>query len=311
MKKYPAILSTLYDTPHLIRPGKLQEVAALIESRTAGEPTEPMKASEPAAEFWSDNGAVPLSGLPHGGNASFVAVLPLFGMMFQHGGIEMDASGGVSTDRFTAQFEQLENNPTVKTIVLRIHSPGGQVFGTRELAAVIRASKTRTVSSVDSEMASAALWVGTAADEVFVTPGGDVGSIGVVTIHRDYSGFEDQTGVKTTVIAVPPAKVEGHPYEPLPEAVRGRLESEVAELHSEFVREVARQRDVSTETVRNDFGRGRMLRAKQAAEVGLVDGVKSYREVMAAEVSSLRRANSGRQQANANRLKLAALDNAG
>ena len=88
--------------------------------------------------------------------------------------------------------------PSISAIVLDVDSPGGSVFGVEELATEIRAARgTKPVVAVANSMAaSAAYWIASQADELVITPGGMVGSIGVLTAHEDISKAQEMAGIK-------------------------------------------------------------------------------------------------------------------
>ncbi len=299
MKRYPAILGALYNTPQVIRLDKLQEIAAFIEYRIAPGAMAPQynKEDQDNIAFCIDtNGEqMAIDQVPAaGGNRQFVAVLPLFGTLFQHGDMAMDASGGTSTSEWQKQFSKLDANPSVKTIVIEAHTPGGQVWGTQEAADVVRAARgagrTRIVTVANSQMASAGVWIGTAAEKVYVTPGGEVGSIGVVSMHRDVSGAEAAAGEKTTLIATPAKKIEGHEFAPLDDEALASLMDRNEKTYQRFLSAMAQNRGVSAAKVESDFGGGGMLKASEAVAAGLADGVATMAEVMDREVSRLKMA---------------------
>lgn len=319
MKRYPAILSRLYNTPHCIIPGKLEEIAAFLEAVQHGQTREKVEVEPPQGYCLTPAGEqVALSSISaaeRNGDA-FVAVLPLFGTMFQHGSMEMEFSGGTSTEEFGRQFSRLVDNPSIKTIIIETHSPGGQVFGTGELSDLIfaaRKSGTRVVSVVNSEMASAALWAGTAAHEVVITPGGWAGSVGAVMIHQDFSKSEEQEGVKTTLIASPAKKVAGHPFAPLDKDTHAELLAQVEKTVDRFVSALSRNRGVSEAKVRSNFGGGGMLRADEAVAAGMADRIGTFRDVLAAEVKALQKPapRGGSKASNERGLQLAEAETQG
>ncbi len=69
--------------------------------------------------------------------------------------------------------------------------------------------------------ASAAYWLASAADELVVTPSGEVGSIGVYVYHEDISKRLGMLGVTPTLIKAGANKAEGHPAFPLGEEAAG------------------------------------------------------------------------------------------
>ena len=305
--KYHAILSAIYRQPHMIRPEKLQEICELVALRSEGEPGDEKRAvNRPTTNFVAVASGNTMreidSAAASGPQAGYVAIVPLFGTMLQHSMVTA-GSGGTSTARLGAELSRLDADPQIGSILLEIHSPGGQVYGAFELADQISAMQTRTVALANSEMASAALLVGTAADAVYATTSASVGSIGVVTVHTDVSQAEQAAGVITTVVAAPPAKAAGHPYAPLPEDVLLEMEMDIEDTYLRFRDAVAAHRGVSSEAVEADFGGGRMLRADQAADVGLVDGIQTKVQLIEAERQRLSRPT---RQSNRNKLKLSA-----
>lgn len=313
MKHYPAILAAIYNTPHCILPEKLQEIAAFADALALGAAREPLDVTQPELTCYAvadgEQASSDRFSAAAAGDA-FVAVLPLFGTMHQHGSMEMRYSGGTSTESFGRQLAALDANPAVKTIVIETHSPGGQVFGTQELGDLIFAARqrdeTRIVAAVNSMCASAALWAATAAHEVVVTPGGCMGSVGVCYAHVDVSGAEKKAGVKTTLLATPEKKIAGNEFEPLADDVRAEILGRQEKTLGRFVAALARHRGVSEQHVRTKFGGGDMLRADEAVEAGLADRIAPFREVMAAEIERLRTApRGGNTRANARALELA------
>lgn len=316
MKKYPAILAALYNQPQLIVLSKLEEIAFLIEHKMRGASVHGQAVNFEAGER-PDVLCVDLDGqemaIDHvpaaGGNRQFVAVLPLFGTLFQHGDMAMDASGGTSTAQWQREFSRLDANQSVKTIVIEAHTPGGQVWGTQEAADVVRAARdtgrTRIVTVANSQMASAGVWIGTAASEVYVTPGGEVGSIGVVSMHRDISKAEELEGTRTTLIATPAKKVQGHEFAPLDDEALAALQDRNEKTYQRFLQAMSLNRRVSVSRVESDFGGGGMLKADEAVKAGLADGVATFAQVMDREVARLKMA--GRKSVK-NRAALAGLE---
>jgi capsid assembly protease len=128
--------------------------------------------------------------------------------------------------------------------------------------------------------ASAAYWVGCAAGEFYVTPGGEVGSIGVWQAHQDYSEAMAAEGVKTTLISAGKYKVEGNPYTPLDAEAQGFMQSRVDDYYAAFTKQVAKGRGVGIDAVRNGMGQGRVLGADAALAENMVDGVMTFDQVV-------------------------------
>lgn len=213
-----------------------------------------------------------------------VAVLPIYGVMAQRmTEMEEACAGGVSVEKVSAQFRALVANDDVSAIVLDWDSPGGSTYGVQEFADEVRAARgvKPIISQVNSLMASAAYWVGTAADEVVVTPGGRAGSIGVYSIHEDISKMLEMQGVTPTIIKEGEHKISAHPFGPLSDDGRAQLEALVKESAVAFRGAVADNRKVTKKTVVEQFGDGKVFGAAELVSRGMADRVGTLSDTLA------------------------------
>lgn len=212
-----------------------------------------------------------------------VAVLPLFGVLAPRMTWMMDISGGTSTQVFASWFDQALRNSDVKAIVLNIDSPGGSAQGNEEVAQIIRAARgQKPIKAVATGMmASAAYYIGSAADEIIASPSTEVGSIGTYTIHGESSRANENQGYKYTVVKAGANKAVGNSVEPLTADSRGVIQERIDALNSQFVAAVAANRKVSVETVQQNFGQGKVMLAPQAKAAGLIDRVGTLNQVVA------------------------------
>lgn len=238
----------------------------------------------------------------HGDSPGDVAVVPVQGFLSYRPGRFL---GGTSTADLTATIRALSADTTVAAIVLDVDSPGGFVTGIAELAGTVAAAAQRkpVVAMVNAMAASAAYHVVSQASEIAVTPSGDVGSIGVFAMHMDFSRMLDRVGVTATLIHAGEHKVEGNPYQPLSESAAQEMQARVDEAYQGFVGAVATGRKVSTEKVIADFGGGRIVSAKRAQQVGMVDRIEEPGETLARIVQAVSR-TTGRRAAAADRDRL-------
>lgn len=211
-----------------------------------------------------------------------VAVLPLYGVVEQRLSGLGFLFGGVSTEQVGQALDALMAAKDVSAIVLDWDSPGGTISGVQELSdKIFNARGTKPIISVvDSMMASAAYWIGSAADQIAMTPGGDTGSVGVYSMHVDYSQALEAEGIKVTFIKAGKYKAEGNPYEPLSQETTDYVQQGVDEAYTAFVKAVARNRGVTASKVRADYGEGRVLGADAALAAGMVDRVATLEEVL-------------------------------
>ena len=234
-----------------------------------------------------------------------IAVLPLYGVVTQRGNMVDDVSGpgSMSTQQFSAALRQALADPQVGQILIDIDSPGGSVYGVAELADEIMNARAQkpVVAIANSLAASAAYWIGCSAGEFYVTPGGEVGSIGVWQSHFDYSQALAAEGVTPTLISAGKFKVEGNPYVPLDPDAQAFMQSRVDDYYAAFTKAVAKGRGVSIAQVRDGMGQGRVLGADAALEQGMVDGVATMDDV----IRKMRRASTVKPKPAATRLNQA------
>ncbi len=194
MSKYEQVAQLVFGEPWAIQPEKYAIICDLIRYRVSGGVLS-------AEDIEARIGAAPVRpGVARNGS---VAVLPLYGTLGQKMGLLQSFSGGTATEQFGGAFRQAVADPNVSAIVMDVDSPGGSVFGVQELWQTIMESRGQKpiVAVANSTMASAAYWISSAAGEIVVTPGGEVGSIGVVAEHQDISGALEQEGIKPTLIS--------------------------------------------------------------------------------------------------------------
>lgn len=270
--KYPHLLQAVFNSPWAILPETLATIMEIVRFRAGG-------GLLTAEEI---QGRIGSAARPVARQAGSIAVLPLHGPIAQRMNLMTAVSGGTSTEIFGRQFAALMAEPSIKAIVIEVDSPGGSVFGVDELATeIFKARGTKPIiAQVNSMMASAALWIGAAADEVVVTPVGFVGSVGVKMPHIDISGKEEKEGIKTTIISAGPFKDEGSEFEPLSDDARASLQEIVDGVYDRLIASLARSRGVKQATIRNGFGEGRMLAAEAAVEAGMADRVGTLKETL-------------------------------
>jgi signal peptide peptidase SppA len=214
----------------------------------------------------------------NGTTATKVAVIPIRGVLTKDG----PAWYGSNYDTITSALESAGSDPAVKRVVLAVDSPGGEVTGLPETAAVLAGvAKQKPVSAiVEGTSASAAYWLTSQANDVTLTPSGEVGSVGVRMMHTDLSKMLDDMGVKITELSSGDFKTEWSPYKPLSEDAKADMQTRLSATHNDFIKAVAAGRAgrASVEVRRNRFGEGRMFTANDAMTHGLVDKVQSARD---------------------------------
>ena len=277
------VIAELLLGPWAILPERLAFITALLRS-AGGQSARPDPATQARIHATASAERHTLAG------HDAIAVLPFHGVAVQRADELGEALGLLSLTRFAQNFRAALSDDSVAGILLDVDSPGGSVYGITELAGEVWGARGRkpVFAVANSLAASGAYWIASSAGEFYVTPGGEVGSIGVFAAHQDMSQALEKAGVKTTLVSAGRYKLDGHPAQPLGADARRHVQARVDAYYDTFVRGVARNRAVDPATVRNGFGQGRVLSAQAAKGEGMVDGVASLNEVLAIMVQRIR-----------------------
>lgn len=214
-----------------------------------------------------------------------IAVIPITGVLVNRFGYSWSYVTGYNFVR--AQLNAALADPDVLGIVFDVNSPGGECAGCFELSDEIFASRSvkPSVAIVDSMAYSGGYALASAASKMIVTPSGGVGSIGVVMTHIDMSKMLQNMGIEITFIHSGDHKVDGNPYEPLPDDVKAEFKAEVDETRQEFVNLVARNRGIDAKTVYDT--EAKCFSATEGQRLGLVDAAMPASKAVAAFINEL------------------------
>lgn len=273
--RYPHVLQAVLERPWAIEPSMLALIVDIVRFRAAGGllAEDEIERRIEAADHGPRSGA---------GQRRGVAVIPVYGVLNPRANTISRSSGGTTAQDVSADLRAALADDQVDAIVFDVDSPGGAVDGIPELAAEIAAARGQKpmVAVANTLMASAAYWIGAQADEVYASPSARVGSIGIFTAHEDRSKQAEMRGVSTSLVSAGKYKVEANEWAPLSDEARTALQDQVDELYGMFVDAVAQGRGVSADAVRNGYGQGRVLLARQAKAAGLVDRVGTLEQAV-------------------------------
>ena len=224
-----------------------------------------------------------------------IVVIEIAGVLIHRGGWIGQSSGQTSYEGIAAQIEAAASDPAVRGLALEIDSFGGEVAGVFDLADRIRAIRgAKPVWAFVAEHAfSAGYALASQADRILLPRTGALGSIGVVVLHADLSGQLDQDGVRVTLIHSGQHKVDGNPYEPLPEGVRNDIQREIDALRFLFAETVAAGRSGKISHNAALATEAATYRGADAVAAGLADevtdlarGFAAFRQLLAQRQSA-------------------------
>ena len=293
-RRYDRICEYVGDTVWAIHPPALVTIIDIIGERSAGYVPTDEEISERIGSQTRMRDQAP--------DESSVAVIDINGTIMPKADmIDNASSDGTSIETLKTEFRAAMASEDVKSILLNIDSPGGAVDLVPEMASEIRAARGAKpiVALSNTFAASAAYWLASAADEIVVTPSGQVGSIGVYNAHQDKSQMQEKLGVKTTLVSAAKYKTEGNPFEPLSEEAQAEMQKRVNAYYEMFVGAVAKGRDVTPSTVKGEYGEGRMMMAPDAVAAGMADQIGTFDETLARMEREARKAGAAQASASA------------
>lgn len=212
------------------------------------------------------------------GSAVFLSLVGIF----SQGGTEVgfgpkvgvvEISGVIADSReILEQINAFAENDAIKSIVVRIDSPGGAVGPSQEIYREIR--KTIEIKPVVASMgtlaASGGYYVAAAANGIMANPGSITGSIGVILGYTNFEALFEKIGLYPVVIKSGEYKDIGSPVRKMTEAEKTLLQEFSDVVHTQFIEDVAAGRNLPAAEVRG-IADGRIFSGETAKTLGLVD----------------------------------------
>ena len=179
------------------------------------------------------------------------------------------------------KIRELERNPQVQGIIVRINSPGGAAAPSQEIFSEltrIRSSKT-VYASIGSIAASGGYYIAIGAQKIYANPGSLTGSIGVIMQTFNVEKLMTRLGIRVETIKSGENKDIGSAFRSMKSTERKLLESVLEDTHRQFVTAVQDNRSIDQDRL-NRLADGRIFTGKQALQNGLIDGLASFRETV-------------------------------
>ena len=198
----------------------------------------------------------------------------------------LEIKGTISDSKeFIDELKEFGNRANVKSVVIRIDSPGGGVAASQEIYEAIKKFRAETekkvVVSMASTAASGGYYVACAADRIFANPGTVTGSIGVIAQWYEYSDLLRWAKMQSIVIKSGDLKDSGSGFRPITDDEKVYFQSLIDDMYSQFVSAVSESRDIPEEEVRR-LADGRVYTGREAKENRLVDELGTFQDAVEA-----------------------------
>lgn len=222
--------------------------------------------------FNAELNIVEYSGMDATGTGA-VLVIPIEGPIMKY-----DWCGTYGSMTFADIVKLADANSNIVSIVLAMDTPGGEVYGTRSLTQAIAACSKPVYAHVHEGIcASAGYYIASAADKIYVSQPTDmVGSIGVYQTMVDYTGRLEKEGAKVRTVYSPDSPDKNKEFRAAMAGDEKPAQAMLKVLDDWFMSTVRENRPNVDESAL----KGEMLYAADAQRKGLIDGMKSFEEVL-------------------------------
>jgi protease-4 len=199
-------------------------------------------------------------------------------------GFNTAGSGGI-----VKNINKARDDKNVKGIVLRVNSPGGDVYASSMITNALEEFQSTgrpVITSMGDIAASGGVWVTTTSEEIWAEETTLTGSIGVYSIIQDISPLEKWVGFNNDGVSMTKA---GDIYDlsrGMNEELNEQFRQNTENFYKNFVTKVANNRNMDFSEVIK-FAGGRIWRGDTALELGLVDKLGSLDDAIDSMTSKL------------------------
>jgi len=195
--------------------------------------------------------------------------------------------GGESAAQLVRAAREDDN---VKALVLRVNSPGGEVFASEQIRREVeltRAAGKPVVVSMGDVAASGGYWIAMNADRIYAEPTTITGSIGIFGMFVNVPNTLAKLGVRVDGVGTTSFAGAFDIRRPLDPQVGEVIQAVIDKGYQDFIGRVAAARGKDAAEI-DKIARGRVWSGAQAKERGLVDELGGLREAVAAAAESAR-----------------------
>lgn len=204
-----------------------------------------------------------------------IAILPIEGVIQDTDTTEsFFSSPGYNHRQFMKKLDKVQEDDTIKAVILQVNSPGGGVVESAQIHDKILEIKEKTKKpvyvSMGSMAASGGYYISAPADKIYASPETMTGSLGVIMQSVNYSKLAKKYGVDFVTIKSGPHKDIMSPAREMTEEERKILQSMINNSYNGFVNVIANGRGMSKEQVKK-IADGRIYDGRQAKKLNLID----------------------------------------
>ena len=210
--------------------------------------------------------------VPDAGGGDKIAFVVGEGTIERSGPISFDGSTSLASEDFDKMLARVGNDSSVKGVIVRIDSPGGEVPASDDMWRAMNQlhAKKPVVISMSDDAASGGYYMAMSGDPIVAYPASITGSIGVVFGKPDLHGLYDKIGISKDYVSRGRFALIESDYQPLSDEGRQKLRVGIDAEYDDFVSKVAAARKKPADAIYK-IAQGRVWLGDQAKANGLVD----------------------------------------
>ena len=187
----------------------------------------------------------------------------------------------IAADRFVAEIDKLRKDKTVKSVVLRVNSPGGSVVASEKIRSALKLlmAEKPVVASYGNYAASGGYWISAGTQKIYSDATCLTGSIGVFSMIPEFSRVTDKVGVNFVSIGSNKHSDMFSLMRPFDAEETANMQSYIEDIYGRFVGLVAEGRSLEEARV-DELAQGRVWVGTDAIGIGLVDEIGGIREAV-------------------------------
>ena len=187
----------------------------------------------------------------------------------------------IASDRFVAEIDKIRKDKTVKSVVLRVNSPGGSVVASEKIRTALKLlmDEKPLVASYGNYAASGGYWISAGTQKIYSDATCLTGSIGVFSMIPEFSKTAGKVGVNLVTVGSNKHSDMYSLMRPFDAEETASMQVYVDDVYGRFVGLVAEGRSLETQQV-DDMAQGRVWVGTDALGLGLVDEIGGLREAV-------------------------------
>jgi protease-4 len=187
----------------------------------------------------------------------------------------------IASDRFVAEIDKIRKDKTIKSVVLRVNSPGGSVIASEKIRTALKLlmDEKPVIASYGNYAASGGYWISAGVQKIYTDATCLTGSIGVFSMIPEFSKTTGKVGVNVVTVGSNKHSDMYSLMRPFDAEETACMQADVEDIYERFVNVVAEGRSLETQQV-DDMAQGRVWVGTDALGLGLVDEIGGLREAV-------------------------------